>query len=213
MLKESYVYNLINQYLNATGIEKPEIYDDKFMKTVLDWYEKRKFLGDNYLLFLDDLNIRYKDSDCMEVEKGIFDSLTFKRFKNGIITPYEDGLYKHTGEVIVGDLSIAEDIPAVLSYDGDTKCLNYFKLSDFNTFMINNPYEQGSLKNWDVMINNDMKNAIVGMYGQVSDKDFLDKLDQMRVLQEKLTCDHISEISLKNGNYCYVLASKKSVRK
>ena len=213
MLKNTYLSNLINQYVNATGVKDIGDYDKNLIKDVFSWLEQRKFLAQDYLLFLDELNIRYKDSDCVEVEKGKFDSITFEKFENGILTPYFDGLHTHKGEILNNDLEISSGIPGLLSFDGNTKCLDYMNLYKYNSYMIHNPYEMDSLKNWDMMHNKGLNGIVVGCFGNSHDKYFWDKIKQIGEFQEKLQGDYISELSLKNSNYCYVLASKKALKK
>lgn len=76
--------------------------------------------------------------------------------------------------------------------------------------MTQNPYNQGNIKNWELLHNNG-ENITVGVFGSIYDKDADAKIKQLKDLRDK--CKYIKEeYAAYNGSYYYAIASARKVR-
>ncbi len=78
--------------------------------------------------------------------------------------------------------------------------------------MTQNPYTIYDLEYWDKLHNRGIHNIIVGMYGNIYDKDKEEKLDLMRNLFQKLDEEVITDYEILSDEYFCVIGSKRNIK-
>ena len=73
--KLEYIELLAEQYKEATGIKNIDLKSKAFLSELNEWLSELNRMRQVYTYFLDSNNIDYKESSCVEVGKGEYDSV------------------------------------------------------------------------------------------------------------------------------------------
>ena len=157
-------------------------------------------MGRNFIFLLNEMNINIEDYTTAEIGKTSFDSIG-KNYYTTIITPYVYGFEQNT-RLIESEFKV--------DYQGNPKISNdKGNLELIQRYMMYNPYDEECFKNWDDL-HNSGKNIIVGVYGNVSDKDRVQKCALMSYFGYSLFNNYEIEETTINDTYCKVLASNRT---
>ena len=212
-MKNNFDY-LIEQFKKAKNIKPKNVYSKTFIKEFSYWLKQMKIIGDDYINYLNYLNLNYDDSTCAEVGKGEYDTLV-KSFDTKIIS-YNVG--EITGvdkeRLIKGNVKF-ENGNSYLSTMTNDHLINVKKISNLqvSTFMIQNPYSYKSLVGVADVHNSGNHNVILGVYGSLYDSDKYKKIEQLKLLKAQFTNDFIEEYDVYDDSYFYILSSLSSKKR
>lgn len=203
---------IVKQFLDAIGSKVNEQKTTiELLRELKDWLNYRKEIGKEYIMFLEELGLDYfKKSSTAEVGKGELDTLV-KPFDTTLLTPYTFKL-KNESRFLIGDLSVKGGIPLLKkeTYEGLTQ--NEILRQNF-TFMTQNPYTPEKIQYWHQLHNNGY-NIIAGIYGNIYDKDFEEKIKLLNYLKRNLSDEYIIENLVNKDYYAFIIASsRKKIKK
>lgn len=209
MQEKEYLKKLFRQFKQANGIKdksaKLEDFKEEFNKFIFT----RQIIGEHYIYLLDNLNLEYEGSEVAETNKGCFDSVVIP-YGTTLITPYYYRLSK--ARVIPREFVSALGHPILLEETEVGNKVQEIKPNVFKTFMTQNPYTIYDLDYWDKLHNMGVYNIIVGMYGNVYDKDKEEKLDLMRNILQNLDEDIITDYDTLGDEYFCLIGSKRNIK-
>ena len=191
---DKYLNNLYNQYCNSRGIENTTYDSSKLDADFYNWLDNYKNLLLNYKEYLISLNF-IGDEEVAEVGKGIIDSLGISEFE--IISPYAHTLKKEDKDLVVlmGTPFVFSD-EGIFVYKGDT-LLTY------------NMYDFSDVQNWYKVLNKDICDICVGIFGNINDCDYKKKVKDIKFLLEKTNKKCFVDYDVKDHNYYCVLHSNR----
>ena len=199
-----YINFLMQSFMAATDTFDIEVNSSEFLKKFRDWLIKRQIIMNDYIYLLEKMNLDFKKSSCTEIGKGFLDSVVAKRFSTSIASPYSNNITRNV------NFFIRDGIPYYVTMYGENKICYVRASSKDKIFMTQNPYTKDELQDWPQLHNTGLYDIIVGVYGDLKDKDMESKIEQIVSVKNKLTDNEYIEDRLRtNNNYCYVLASKR----
>ena len=201
MENDEYLNLLILQFKKAKGINKVDINSIEFMQEFQYWLQQRSDMIKYYQKLLNFMHLSYKTSHTAEVGKGYFDSVV-SPFETTIITPYQEGFEKEQPRIINSALYISKGNPYVFQGNELNKAPDKIE-----TFMTQNPYEIDNIRFWE-----QLPSIIVGIYGNIRDKDKKEKERILKDLKAKM-----SDLSIENGGcvndtYYYVITNDTKIK-
>lgn len=199
---------LFKQFCDAKGYTNKSI--DNTMKEFFDWIYTMSSISKYYTDFLDEMGFDFKNNKCAELSKSFFDTVV-KEFDTHLITLYENGLNDIDNKRVVdGNLVINDMLPLIIRPTTD-----HFYLTDcrYDTFMTQNPYQEGDFRKLSVIHNRLNYNIIGGVFGFIDDKDRAKKVRSVKNLRDSLYGDFIFELDKKDDIYFCCVGSKTRVRK
>lgn len=195
----TYINNLIGQYKKAMDLSDTELID---MNNFVLWCTQRQDMALKYIRLLKRLNL--PNEQLYELNKGFLDSLSFVK-DYLLVTPYNENIDNNK---IVAEQIIYNNQNVIIKKDD-----NYFVPNSLG-FITQNPYDYKSLELLKNIHNNSKYGIVVGIYGNIYDKDWLYKFNQMKNFKNDLELPYIEEIRTYDKNvYCQVVASKKLIKK
>ena len=210
-----YLHSLRDQFVEATGVKNVDSSSASFISEFSDWIEERQKIGSNYLELLRHMRDEIEpvnSSKTLEIGKGKHDSIV-KRLHTTIVTPYIEGL-EHLNEerVIKGDIVLFGDRPVLIKHLSvrDSEAM---LLPRDAVLMTQNPYSPAYIKNWANIHNSGNNDIIVGIYGNINDKDRGAKAKQLEAVIEQLDEPFIQQQMLVYDTYCWAVASKRKVKR
>jgi hypothetical protein len=193
---------LVEEYESARGIK------DLRINRSIDFYDFNYFLEDRaearnkYRDILKSNGI-FLDDKTIEVGKGLNDSAALGYNTDiTIVTPYDTTNKSINNKVITGKFMIQDDILPVVEHPNKTKEL----LTWVRNIMTENPYSIDSINDWYKLNNMEYK-IIIGMYGNVNDKDANKKLLKLDDLAHRMKGKPIIDGDCHGKHYAYVLRS------
>lgn len=197
---------LMKQYLLTLGIKNIVEISDEFLSEFYEWLLEYKEMSKEYINFLDYLDLDYKEKNTVEVGKGKFDSIVIP-YKTNIITKDKKIKGVEEDRIINGSLKICHNEPMLINKN-EVKRLREV-LPNVNTYMTQNLFGN-DIASWSDIHNSLTGNIILGVYGNVNDKDREDKIKMLQTLKLCLTSDDFKEEYTRwNDNYYYVIGSLK----
>lgn len=210
--KDVYIYNLINQYEKAKGLEYVDLFSEKFYDEFLDWIGQRKEMGKTYANMLNYFGIDYDNSSCAEVEKTSFDYVTSKA-KTTIISPFTINNEENSNKQILDAyFVIANKKPYAIIENYPNDIIAKIDNKEINHFLIQNPYDEENIYRWKDLPKNGY-DITVGMYGNVLDEDRKKKIEILNSLKHKLTVPVKEEFTCLDHNYYYIISTSNKTRK
>ena len=202
---DRYLDNLIVQFIQATGYKNKNVNSVGFKYEFLGWIEERKKISNKYLKLLDYMNLT-EDIDkesSVEVGKGKYDTIV-RSFKTNRITPYVEDLDEE--RTMNAIFKVMDGQPTLITNNG----LNIARIESNIpiTFITQNPYNESLINGWSSLHNMGLNNIVVGMYGNINDKDMEQKIETLKALKDKLLREYQEEFSILDDSYCYAIASK-----
>lgn len=165
-----------------------------------DWLNHYKIILKYYLQYLEYLDDDVYEKAILEVNKGPYDSACLLLDNAIPVSPYFDNEFQHL--VFVGEN------PQILTKE------KRLITPDTDIFMTHNPYNlTRDLTHWDSIHNEGAYDILVGMFGLLTDKDRLVKLQALDELRQMLANNVSFDYDTFNENYFAVLKSNRYVRK
>lgn len=203
---EKYFRNLVEEFVRANGIKSSDINSNEFIKDFYEWIKQRNLIGLQYTYFLEYLGFDFKTNNCAEVGKTNYDSVVLP-YNTLIISPVAssfDSIYD--SRVIAGNMKVSNYEPTLVK----SKNSNYeIPRSAINTYMTQNPFFISDLNGWDYLHNMRKNDIIVGIYGNIYDKDIDKKIKQIDLFKNQLDDEYESEYALLGENYFYAVGTKR----
>ena len=177
-----YLEYLKNQFRSAKGIKSNDLLSKQFLQEFYAWIDEQQLIGEKYLKMIDHMNMEYDCYNCAEVGKGIHDSIV-KNFSTKIITPYARSFKVVRHGLYDGRVYVSGEKPLIKLQNEGTRTLS---VGSIRLFMTQNPYDSQCISNWNRLANNSVNGIIVGMYGNIHDKDRMEKLQILNNLRKSI---------------------------
>lgn len=210
-----YFNYLYDQFRKASGSKNIDLGSKEFLEDFSNWLKDMQKRGERYLEFLNYLDIDIDSYMVAEIGKGKSDSLV-KDLTATIITNYPEGIDRNgfsNSRLIKARFSVSSGEPILYHIDNKGNyIIDTLSPLMFKSFMTQNPYTKKQIDDWDCLHNKGDKNIIVGVFGNIYDKDSVDKINELIDLKRKLIGAYIEDYTTIDDTYCYVIASNK-VRK
>lgn len=175
---KKYLDLLISQYIEATQNNNIDLNSQMFNSEFYDWVNQRQIVGNNYLKFIKNIKPDLISDKTAEIGKGKYDTLTLNT-DTKIITPYLEGK-----NIIHNDFGVFDGIPF---YRHIIPIKDSFDIiNDISTFMTQNPYTRYDLTNWHQLPIYGNLDIVVGIYGNINDKDIEEKIKYLKFLKNAL---------------------------
>lgn len=167
-----YLNNLKRQFLSAQGNTSDCINYKEFE----EYLTKINNLGYEYINILRNMGIDTNDSNIVEVNKGIVDSVAYVKTNFSLITPYTDEMSTSYGNDICRFKFVVKDgIPSFKNSSGIIYSLSNI-VSYKHAFITQNPYNYSEIEGFSSLSQSGCYSTIFGMYGMIYDKDYIDKI-------------------------------------
>ena len=197
---------LIKQFLN-TSKERISIEDESFETHFKLWLQHRKYQADRYAEMLKSLGLDIHGEDIAEINSSYYDTVTIPSEPNIIVTSALNGFNpgQYDKRIILQNFFSYSKHGTPYYYDFDKYGrIKGQKLQGVSTFMTSN-IMSGDVYTDFKHLHNDGKDIIVGVFGEVHDKDRADKLRKLRMFKDKLL-DYKDEYTVTdNDNYFSVV--------
>lgn len=206
---------LFDQYKQIMGFKNltlKELKNPNFKKEFILWIQERQKYGYRYLDFLYEINQQILDRTTAEVGKTELDSIVMP-FDTTIISEGEFEDIEDKSRLIRSKFIVYEEMP-VLYFDS----CNYPKLvalpeRRIDTFMTQNPYSPYSISNWNGLHNSGNFDIVVGVYGDIHDKNIENNLKMLELLKEGIIGNDYKFDYNTDGNIYYAaVASKRKIK-
>ncbi len=196
-MDSKYLECLFFQFCRAKGIIVNNK-NKKIMSAFTNWLNEYKNLVIDYAKFVTNLGIDLKSHELAEVGKGRIDSIVSYPAK--VISPHANSLGRESSSLL-----IIGNTPAISTSSG------LITISDINTFITHNPYNEKLISGWDELHNDGNHDILVGVFGKKNDKDEQAKLDMLNRLFNKLNHDSeiISDYDTSYDSYFAVVKSDR----
>lgn len=195
---DKYILNLYKQFCDARGIicNPLEFYD--YLNEFIEWTSNNKILTSKYKEFI--LALGYEDGQkVLEIGKGRYDSLNLDNAE--IISPYAETLGLENAE-----LFMLGSYPLIKSTNG-------FISPKTDILLTFNPYEEMMIYNWVKIHNFQLYDISVGMYGNIHDNNFTEKIKLLEKMSEQMDDDHSLDYDTDKDNYFYVINSRRTIKR
>lgn len=203
--EKEYLKLVYKQYCDALGYDYQGEYKDS---ELVSWILKRKELGELYYLHLQNLGLkpRIDDTNTIEVNKGKYDSVVDKTNMT-IITPYNDSFTKK-GKIIPGKFQVNYSTPTIVTQN---RVLDLSKLTNYR-IMTHNPYHSYDIEGWEKLPNTGKNDILIGVFGEIQDKDYQAKLEYLKHIKQLLRSDsYISDsFTINDAYFGYVATNTKN---
>ena len=213
MENEKEYYRLLKlQYYKATKEKIKDKLELNLNDNVYKWFLLRKEIGKKYLEYLNSLGYDVKNNNVAEIDKGNLDSLV-KEYNTNIISPYIEE--KENSKVLTYSLNVFHEHPILMQYGLNLRIEAIASIpKHIDTLMFNNPYEKKNMLKVENLINKGEFETIIGIYGQIFDKDVKKKTDMIAQILKKINNNNYKlDFEKDNGNYYSALVSKKKIIK
>lgn len=212
-MKEKYLEMLVNQFAQAKGIKNIDVNSKGFIEEFSMWIRENQTVGNTYLSFIDSFGVHPTISsyDTVEVGKGQHDSIAKD---NGILllTPFTDGIDEQQ-IALPSQFAVYDGVPFSLDYAKGNNNLTDLTDTGIRRFMTQNPYTPASIKRWEQLHNCGGSNITVGIFGDIHDKDYAQKIAMMKDLRSRIEDDSIVEdYATDRDSYFYALSSTRKVK-
>lgn len=211
-----YFNYLYDQFRRARGYENIDLNSMSFLNDFSSWLKEMQKHGETYIQFLNSIGLDIDHYDVAEIGKGKCDSIV-QDLTTTIITPYPEGIDRHGFDycrLITARFKVYNGKPALLMKGlSKEQELDTLSPSMFRIFMTQNPYSNKQIAYWDELHNLSDKDIIVGVFGNVHDKDKEYKLEQIREFRDKLYDSYNEDYTTEKDMYSYIISSDKSKKK
>lgn len=186
--KKEYYEILMRQFYQTMNLNYKVILkecgDKVFYEGIVDWLKERQLMGKKYVEFLKSYGKEINNYATAEVDKGVYDSIIDVRDGN-VITPYfyppqNNNVYNY-------EFCPETENPGMFKINKSGKLEEVLSVPKYiNQFITENPYDRTNLCGFEDLHNGGNFDIIVGMYGNIHDKDKDYKLQQLNWLRDRL---------------------------
>lgn len=202
-----YLAGLMGQYEHSTRIPSANQMSPKYTNEFSMWINERKNIGKDYTCFLDYNGFRFANSNCAEIGKGRYDTIS-RPLDNIIITSYTSINDINPNRIIDGGFVVLEGKPLIVKSDKFGKYYREVPNEIVNTYFTQNPLHIGLVSGWEDLNNSGDASIIVGVYGKTYDRDKTEKIDDLMRFADKLTPGtYTKEYATDKDNYFFVVGT------
>ena len=133
-MNKEYLTHLKQQFLKAVGSKCDGINYKEFE----DYLLQINKLGNKYINYLSCLGLDINDSKIAEVNKGVIDSVAYKKSNISLITPYTDGMDSDNNEIYRFHFVGKDKTPCFKTKSG--MIYHIRNITQKHTFITHNPY-------------------------------------------------------------------------
>lgn len=211
---------LFKQFCEAQGLKKTfddenwineliSCYKKGESEAFMSWIIKNLDLLFQYFEYLNFLDTNLSNKKVMEINKGIFDSLSSCNKNIAVVSQYPVGPDVEKKYQLLDFFESDSNLyPRILTNDGKLFVPNN------DIFITHNPYNSLlDLKYWNVIHNQRDYDILVGMFGSTTDLDVKKKIQILSCLQDNMTDDCKLDYDTNNGNYFAILRSDRLTRR
>ncbi len=212
---EQYLKDLIEQYKLATGIKSIDLQSEEFVTDFTAWLNERQQIAKNYAYFLDAMELHFAYADCAEIGKGGYDTIV-KPFKTMLITPASQSLpdSEFQNRVINGNVRISGNKPILVKQVLGKNQYKEIPRDIISTYITQNPAKASYIFGWENLHNTYRNRIIVGVYGNIYDKNREAKLKLIKDFKAKLNEGNlIDDYTTMGDNYFYAVGTDVEERK
>jgi len=185
--------------------------NDEYIEEFISWQEEMEFIAEEYLSYLDFLELDFKDSNCAELDKNEFDTIV-KPFETKIITSFADEITGVDKRRLINGSVIAteEDDEKIHLLLSNAQGIKIIPETVIDTYMTQNPLSIGTAFNMANIHNKGIYNLILGFYGNNHDKDKAKNEEKIKILESFLKYDYNIDYETNNDHYFYVISTAKN---
>ena len=209
------IEKVLEQYKSINGIKNLKIndlHDEKIKEEIKKWLELRQKYGYRYLDFIYEMKQNILEKTTAEVGKTELDSLVIP-FDTTIISPHEFYDLEDRERLIQSRFIVYDEKPILYFDISDSPRQIVIQEKRIDTFMTENPYTPYSISNWEGLHNSGNFDIVVGMYGDIHDKNIKDNLEMLKKLREKIVNDDYKFDYNSDGDiYFIALASNRKTK-
>jgi hypothetical protein len=204
---KQYLEFLFLQYKLATGATNVDVDSEEFLHDFSSYISHRKAQAEEYFYFLQYLGFDFNNSHCAEVGKGEHDSLAFIS-NTTLITEFTDAFKEDFKDRIVKGTVKVNENDALFVHDQLSLVIPPHII---NTYIQQNPYFYANISGWENLHNSKKNNVIVGVYGNVFDKDINNKINLIKRFKDNLEENTYKEgYEVHNDSYFYAVGSMRN---
>lgn len=204
-----YIKYLAEQYALANGIKNIDLNSKAFLSEFNEWLGEVKRMSELYPSFLDSLDVNYNIVSAAEIGKGNYDS-AFKNFQTTIITDMPISVDKK--RLVSSHFAVIDDEPTIINRTDSFFFHIPISPKKIATYLTQNPYYPELIEDWEKLSNKCGNSIVVGMYGRLIDKDREKKINNLKMLRDKLELDSKIVQATFDGNYYAALFTKKKTK-
>ena len=192
-----YLLNLYIQFCDARGIICNPFEFNKYTNEFVDWVIHNKKITEKYSEYI--LSLGYIDGkNVSEIGKGMYDSLQL--IGSVTISPYAETIGFDNAEIfIIGNYPLIQQKGIIVR--PNTEIL-----------LTHNPYEEMQIINWYKVHNSKLYDVSIGMYGNIHDSNFEDKIKLLEEISRLMSDDHVVDYDTDQDNYFCSINSKRMTK-
>jgi len=194
---DKYLLNLYKQFCDARGIICNPFEFNRYTDEFVDWVAHNKRITEKYREYL--LSLGYIDGKTVsEVGKGMYDSLQL--IGSVIVSPYAETIGFDNSELfIIGNYPLIQQKGSIVR--PNTEIL-----------LTNNPYEEMQIINWFKVHNSKIYDVSIGMYGNIHDSNFAERVRLLEEISKRMDDDHAIDYDTDQDNYFCSINSKRMIK-
>ena len=194
---DKYLLNLYKQFCNARGIIYNPSNFNRYTAEFVDWVVYNKKTTEKYREYL--LSLSYIDGKSVaEVGKGMYDSLQLN--DSAIVSPYAETIGFQNSELfMIGNYPLIQQKGIIVRPNTEI-LLTY------------NPYEEMHIINWFKVHNSKLYDISIGMYGNIHDSDFAERIRLLEEISKRMHDDHVVDYDTDQDNYFCSINSKRMIK-
>ena len=197
---------LVEQFKLSRGLEIVDINSKSFLEEFSCWLKERRNASVEYMSILASMGINAFRGNSVELEKGLDDSAVLS-YETKLLTPYIDGKLFPEGRVMEGYTQL-NNKHGMIVYNGLNGDFRRIFDNEFDTVMIHNPYDFDKASRFIRSHNFGFVKMVIGVYGNISDKDRVSNIKYIDYLKNQLTNEHfLYNNSVSDENYSCLIAS------
>lgn len=208
---ESYFKHAARQYAKARGIELRPLNEIKDCDDFWMWVEERQKLGREFAYLLNDIGYNFGDSNCAEIGKGNGDSIV-QTFNTTIISPFTKYFNKQVKKrTIEATVKAINGQPCLVKNEGKGSIVTPIPIDIIDTYLFHNITTKDELSGWNEVVENTDVNIILGVFGNIKDKDLKDRIEIVESFIDNLDgIECLEEFETKNEGYIYTAGVQKT---
>ena len=213
LLKRRYSHALLNEYMASRGIKIVNLENTFVLEDIERFIKERENSINRYSRFLDGLTIEHHDSDTVE-------SIDAREFIISRTCDYDTTIVSadrkvlnmvNPSRVIIGNVKIYHGIPTIAHKVKDGYHYHTLDHTRFKTIMKTNP-SIDNIKYFSELKEVSGFNLIVGVTGNIYDRDMNEKLEAMNNLSNDLDSNYVRFKYYDENDYIYLIASQNLKR-
>ena len=215
---EEYYMLLVRQYFESQGmnpiLSSINIKSKRFQKELFMWLKERSKIGEKYVDFLFYLGKDITNLETAEIEKGKYDSIV-RPYETTVITPYYYPDEKNNKEILRYAFFPDFNTPGLLKLDNQQNLQEIKESPSYiQQYITENPYRRTDLFGIEDLHNGGNFDILVGVFGDIQDRDKEKKIKLLKELRDKIIDDEIKvEFDCDRNQYFAAVVSNRKLKK